>query len=96
MNNIIPQIKLKPVKIYITSTPEGFSCGIIDEHSYASEDYYISLTLAKGMLRLLLNNPDLIFDEGLMSLGEDFNSTVEHGVAMDLKEFLEKRKKKLH
>ena len=48
------------------------------------------------MLRLLLNNPDLIFDEGLMSLGEDFNSTVEHGVAMDLKEFLEKRKKKLH
>ena len=91
MNNIIPQIKLKPVKIYITSTPEGFSCGIIDEHSYASEDYYISLTLAKGMLRLLLNNPDLIFDAGMDSL-----SNPKEDLVADLVDLLEERKKRLN
>ena len=93
MNNVIKEKELQPVKLYITATPNGFACGIIDEDLYNTEDYYISLTLAKGMLRLALKNPNLVFDEGVLSMGEDF---IQDDIDIDFKEFLEKRKGKLN
>ena len=93
MNNIIQEKDIKPVRLYVMATPSGFACGIIDEDLYNTEEYYISLTLARGMLRLALKNPDLVFDEGVLSLGEDF---IQESVSLDFKEFLEKRKNKLN
>ena len=61
MNNVIMQNKdIKPVKLYVMATPTGFACGLIDEDLYDTEEYYISLTLARGMLRLALKNPNLV------------------------------------
>ena len=93
MNNVIQENDIKPVRLYVMATPTGFACGIIDEDLYNTEEYYISLTLARGMLRLALKNPDLVFDEGVLSLGEDFR---QEGISLDFKEFLEKRKNKLN
>ena len=93
MNNIIQEKDIKPVRLYVMATPSGFACGIIDEDLYNTEEYYISLTLARGMLRLALKNPDLVFDEGVLSLGEDF---IQESASLDFKEFLEKRKNKLN
>jgi len=93
VNNIIQEKDIKPVRLYVMATPSGFACGIIDEDLYNTEEYYISLTLARGMLRLALKNPDLVFDEGVLSLGEDF---IQESVSLDFKEFLEKRKNKLN
>ena len=94
MNNVIMQNKdIKPVKLYVMATPTGFACGLIDEDLYDTEEYYISLTLARGMLRLALKNPNLVFDEGVLSLGEDFT---QEDVELDFKDFLEKRRSKLN
>jgi len=93
VNNVIQEKDIKPVRLYVMATPTGFACGIIDEDLYNTEEYYISLTLARGMLRLALKNPDLVFDEGVLSLGEDFT---QEDVSLDFKEFLEKRRSKLN
>ena len=84
--------KILPVKVYIAQTEKGFSCGIIDEHLYHTNDYYVSLTLARGMLRLALKNPDMVFDEGILAMGEEMESEDN----LDFEKFLEKRRKKLH
>jgi len=81
-----------PVKLYISQTKNGFSCGIIDEHLYTTNDYYVSLTLARGMLRLVLKNPDLVFDEGVLAMGEEMESEDN----LDFEKFLEKRRSKLN
>ena len=84
--------KILPVKLYIKQTEKGFTCGIIDEQLYGTNDYYVSLTLARGMLRLVLKNPDMVFDEGVLSMGEEMESEDN----LDFEKFLEKRRKKLH
>ena len=84
--------KIIPVKLYITQTEKGFSCGIIDEHLYHTNDYYVSLTLARGMLRLALNNPDMVFDEGILAMGEEMESEDN----LYFEKFLEKSRNKLN
>ena len=84
--------KILPVKIYVKQTEKGFTCGIIDEQLYSTNDYYVSLTLARGMLRLALKNPDMVFDEGIMAMGEEMESEDN----LDFEKFLEKRRKKLN
>jgi hypothetical protein len=44
------------------------------------------------MLRLVLQNPDMVFDEGIMAMGEEME-TEEH---LDFEKFLEKRRSKLN
>ena len=41
------------------------------------------------MIRLALSNPDFVFDEGLMGIEEELTK-------LDLNNFVERRKKKLH
>ena len=84
--------KILPIKLFIAQTEKGFSCGIIDEHLYNTNDYYVSLTLARGMLRLVLKNPDMVFDEGVLAMGEEMESDDN----LDFEKFLEKRRNKLN
>ena len=84
--------KILPVKLYVKQTEKGFTCGIIDEQLYSTNEYYVSLTLARGMLRLVLKNTDMVFDEGIMAMGEEMESEDN----LDFEKFLEKRRKKLN
>ena len=84
--------KILPVKLYVKQTEKGFTCGIIDEQLYSTNEYYVSLTLARGMLRLVLKNPDMVFDEGIMAMGEEMESEDN----LEFEKFLEKRRKKLN
>ena len=84
--------KILPVKLYVKQTEKGFTCGIIDEQLYSTNEYYVSLTLARGMLRLVLKNPDMVFDEGIMAMGEEMESEDN----LDFEKFLEKRRNKLN
>ena len=93
MNNLDKSLIL-PVKIYITSTPTGFACGIEEEEMYHSDKYYVTLTLARGLLRLLTKNPDFVFDEGIKTLNEELLDSPE--IDMDFEKFLEKRRNKLN
>ena len=44
------------------------------------------------MLRLALNNPDMVFDEGILAMGEEMESEDN----LDFEKFLEKRRNKLN
>tara|TARA_Y100001951_G_scaffold63103_1_gene50483 strand:+ start:77 stop:352 length:276 start_codon:yes stop_codon:yes gene_type:complete len=77
------------IKIYIIPSSKGFTCGIIDEPTIDSKKNYVAFTIAKGMIRLALSNPDFVFDEGLMGIEEELTK-------LDLNNFVERRKKKLH
>ena len=76
------------IKIYVVPSAKGFTCGFIDEPTINSEKNYVAFTIAKGMIRLALLNPDFVFDEGLIG--------IEQEADLDFKEFVERRKKKLH
>ena len=71
---------------------KGFSCSITEPATpMVSHDYSIALTIAHGMVKLALDNPDLIFDAGMDSL-----SNPKEDLVADLVDFLEKRKKRLN
>ena len=77
------------IKIYISPSSRGFACGLLNEPTLHSEKNYIAFTIAKGLIRLALLNPDLVFDEGLIGIERELKD-------LDFKEFVERRKKKLH
>ena len=79
------------IKIYVVPSTKGFTCGIIDEPTINSEKNYVAFTIAKGMVRLALLNPDFVFDEGLIGIEQDLLKN-----DLDFKEFIKRRKKKLH
>ena len=84
----------KEARITITIYPseKGFSCSITEPATpMLSHDYSIALTIAHGMVKLALDNPDLIFDAGMDSL-----SNPKEDLVADLVDFLEERKKRLH
>ena len=93
MNNLDKSFII-PVKIYITSTPTGFACGIENEEIYHSDKYYITMTLARGLVRLLTKNPDFVLDEGILTLNEELLDSPE--IDLDFEKFLEKRRNKLN
>ena len=79
------------IKIYVVPSVKGFTCGIIDEPTIDSQKNYVAFTIAKGMVRLALLNPDFVFDEGLIGIEQELSKD-----DLDFKEFVEKRKKKLN
>ena len=84
----------KEARITITVYPseKGFSWAVTEPNiPPLTSDYNIALTIAHGMVRLALDNPDLIFDAGMESL-----SNPQKDLVADLVEFLKERKKRLH
>tara|TARA_Y100000310_G_C20311951_1_gene636631 strand:+ start:180 stop:455 length:276 start_codon:yes stop_codon:yes gene_type:complete len=77
------------IKIYISPSSKGFACGLLNEPIEHNEKNYVAFTIAKGLIRLALLNPDLVFDEGLIGIEKELRD-------LDFKEFVERRKKKLH
>jgi hypothetical protein len=84
----------KEARIMISVYPseKGFSCSLTEPNvPPLTSDYSIALTIAHGMVRLALDNPDLIFDAGVESLANP-----QQDLVADLVEMLEERKKRLH
>ena len=80
------------ITIAVYPSEKGFSCAITEPATpMLSHDYSIALTIAHGMVKLALDNPDLIFDAGVESL-----SSPQKDLVADLVEFLEERKKRLN
>ena len=84
----------KEARITITIYPseKGFSCAVTEPNiPPLTSDYNIALTIAHGMVKLALDNPDLIFDAGMDSL-----SNPKEDLVADLVDLLEERKKRLN
>lgn len=90
------------VNISIDPTDTGFACVITEdkEESVNDEQYYMCCTIARGMVRLAVENPELVFSEGVKYMEEEAREK-EHdkkhsGKVIDIKEFFKNIRKGLH
>tara|TARA_Y100001937_G_scaffold72702_1_gene98921 strand:+ start:444 stop:719 length:276 start_codon:yes stop_codon:yes gene_type:complete len=80
------------ITISVYPSERGFTCTVTEPNiPPLTSEYSIALTIAHGMVRLALDNPDLIFEAGVESL-----SSPQQNLVADLVEMLEERKKRLH
>ena len=84
----------KAITIFISPTDTGFACGVSNE-PIDSEQMGILMTLARGMMRLALQNPDFVFDEGIKDI-YDNSKEPRKSDEVDFSKFLEQRKNKLN
>ena len=70
--------KLNFITIAIHPAKEGFACLVLEKDSPPmTREYSIALTIAHGMVRMALERPDIIFDEGVNALANPLdNDTV--------------------
>ena len=47
----------------------------MDEPTINSEKNYVAFTIAKGMVRLALLNPDFVFDEGIIGIEQELEKS---------------------
>jgi|TARA_R110001599_G_C11772045_1_gene611497 hypothetical protein len=57
------------VSVIITPHKKGFTCGIIDPKLPAERD--ICSYIAKGLIRFVTTNADLIYEEGIQGFYDD-------------------------
>tara|TARA_Y100000592_G_scaffold12325_1_gene17303 strand:+ start:442 stop:717 length:276 start_codon:yes stop_codon:yes gene_type:complete len=80
------------ITISVYPSERGFTCTVTEPNiPPLTSEYSIALTIAHGMVKLALDNPDLIFEAGVESL-----SSPQQNLVADLVEMLEERKKRLH
>ena len=90
MDNGINSKNIITISVY--PSEEGFGCTLVEPTKIPlTADYSVALTIAHGMVKLALDNPDLIFDAGMDSL-----SNPKEDLVADLVDLLEERKKRLH
>ena len=65
------------VSVIITPHEKGFTCGIIDPKSPADRD--VCSYIAKGIVRFVTTNADLIYEEGMKGFQDDDHGVAENG-----------------
>jgi len=84
--------KLNFITIAIHPAKEGFACLVLENDSPPmTREYSIALTIAHGMVKMALERPDLVFDEGV-----DAMANPSYNKLIDINEVMANRKRKLH
>ena len=84
--------KLNFITIAIHPAKEGFACLVLEkDNPPMTKEYSIALTMAHGMVKLALERPDLVFDEGV-----DAMSNPSYNKFININEILSNKKRKLH
>ena len=65
------------VSVIITPHEKGFTCGIIDPKS--PDDRDVCSIIAKGIVRFVTTNADLIYEEGMQGFQDDDHGIKENG-----------------
>tara|TARA_R100001224_G_scaffold43217_1_gene24879 strand:+ start:217 stop:498 length:282 start_codon:yes stop_codon:yes gene_type:complete len=65
------------VSVIITPHDKGFTCGIIDPKS--PDDRDVCSIIAKGIVRFVTTNADLIYEEGMQGFQDDDHGIKENG-----------------
>ena len=89
----IPIDTMHTITITVFPSKDGFGCAVLEpKMSPLTKDFSVALTIAHGMVRMALQRPDIIFDEGVEALThpEDENTVV------GINDILNKRKGRLH
>ena len=84
--------KLNFITIAVHPAKDGFACLVLEKDNPPStQDYHIALTIAHGMVKMALDRPDIIFDEGM-----DAMSNPSPNKFIDIKEVMLNKKRKLN
>ena len=81
------------ITISVYPAEEGFVCTITEPNNKMplTSDYSIALTIAHGMVKMALERPDIIFDEGVEALATPQTDTV-----VSVEDMIKLKKRKLH
>jgi len=80
------------ITISVYPAEEGFVCTITEPNKMPlTADYSIALTIAHGMVKMALERPDIIFDEGVEALSTPRTDTV-----VSVEDMIKLKKRKLH
>ena len=84
------------ITISVYPSDEGFGCSV-KEPKYAplTQAFSIALTIAHGMVKMALERPDIIFDEGVESLANP-TSPAEEEVLVSINDIMKLKKDRLH
>ena len=84
--------KLNFITIAVHPAKEGFACMVLEkDNPPMTKEYSIALTIAHGMVKMALDRPDLVFDEGV-----DAMANPSYSKLIDINDILINKKRKLH
>jgi len=80
------------ITIAIHPSEEGFACVLLEkENPPVTQEYLTALTVAHGMVKIALERPDLIYDEGIDALQNPSKNNL-----VDIRDIIESKKRKLN
>jgi len=84
--------KVNFITIAVHPADEGFACLVLErDNPPLTKEYSIALTMAHGMVKLALDRPDLVFDEGVDAMANPSQNKL-----VNVQEVLFNKKRKLH
>ena len=84
--------KVNFITIAVHPAEEGFACLVLErDNPPLTKEYSIALTMAHGMVKLALDRPDLVFDEGV-----DAMENPSQNKLVNIQEVMLNKKRKLH
>ena len=83
--------KLNFITIAVHPAKEGFACLVLEkDNPPMTKEYSIALTIAHGMVKMALDRPDLVFDEGVDAMANPSNKLI------DINDIMINKKRKLN
>ena len=80
------------ITIAIHPSEEGFACVLLErDNPPVTQEYLTALTVAHGMVKMALDHPNIVFDEGV-----DAMTNPPTNKLIDIKDVMLNKKRKLH
>jgi len=81
------------ITISVYPSDEGFGCSVIEpRYAPLTQAFSIALTIAHGMVKMALERPDIIFDEGVDALA----NPKENDNIINMNDMINKKKDRLN
>ena len=84
--------KLNFITIAVHPAEGGFACLVLEKDDPPlTQDYSVALTIAHGMVKMALDHPDIVFDEGVDAMMNPSSNKL-----INIKDVMINKKRKLH
>ena len=64
----------KGIKLFVSPTDNGFACGVIEDEWMYSDEGYLCSVIARGLMKMAVDNPQDIFEQGLEGFEQDIKN----------------------
>ena len=83
------------ITISVSPSKEGFICSVTEpKYAPLTQEFSVALTIAHGMVKMALERPDIIFDEGVESLANP--TSAEEEILVSINDIMKLKKDRLH